>query len=158
MSSPLRRLILTTLLTLTALPIAAQQASLKQRMGDAQFHAAGLDTLTAPQLASLQQWIDGHGEVKVIKQTVDTRGKPLFKGKEQPRESFETTIKGELTGWHKDQVFTLSNAQQWQVTDPNAKTCRPSTDAKVRIRPSLFGLWLMYVPSCYDNVHVKRVR
>lgn len=158
MSPRLRRLLLTTLLTLTALPAAAQQASLKQRMGNAQFRAAGLDKLTTPELASLQQWIDGHDGVKVVKQTVDSSGKPLFEGKEQPRESFETTIKGELTGWHKDQVFTLANDQQWQVTDGDAKTCRPSTDAEVRIRPSLFGLWLMYVPSCYDNVHVKRVR
>lgn len=158
MSPRLRCLLLTTLLTLAALPAAAQQAGLKQRMGDAQFRAAGLDKLTAPELASLQRWIDGHGEVKVVKQPVDSSGKPLFQGKEQSRESFETTIKGELTGWHKGQVFTLANAQQWQVTDPDPKTCRPSTDAKVRIRPSLFGLWLMYVPGCYDNVHVKRVR
>ena len=156
--SPRLRLLLLVLLTLVTVPAWAEQTqSLKQRMGEAQFHATGLDKLTPGELTRLQQWLDGHGEVRVVKQQVDSSGTPVFKGKEPPRKTFETTIKGELTGWHKDQVFTLANGEQWQVTDAGFKDCRPSTDAKVRIRPSLFGLWLMYVPSCYDNVHVKRV-
>ena len=52
----------------------------------------------------------------------------------------------------------MANGQQWKSIDPDPHTCRPSENAKVEIKPSLLGTWLMYVPSCYTNVHVKRVR
>lgn len=159
MPTRLRHVLPGLLLALIALPLMAQQSqNLEQRMGAEQFQAAGLQKLSPQELAILQRWIDGNRPVKVIKEQVDSSGKPLFAGKEQPRSSFDSSIKGRLTGWQPKQVFSLANGQQWQITDDQSNDCRPADNPKVHIRPSLFGLWLMYVPSCYANVHVKRVK
>jgi len=151
------RHLLPLLLALATLPAVAQQTNgLQQRMSKAEFTAAGLDKLSPQELANLDTWLSSHP--KVTTRMVSASGKPVFYAGNQKRSTIETRIVGHFDGWNKGQSFTMSNSQRWVVTDPDSHSCNPSDNTEVKIRPSILGSWMMYVPSCYENVHVKRVR
>ncbi len=147
---------------LLALPLyclgahAQDTASLQQRMGSAEFKAAGLDKLSAQELQNLENWLSTHD--KATTRVVSSSGKPVFYPGDQKRSTIETHVVGHFDGWNKQHQFTFANGQQWEVTDEEPHSCQPTENPEVKIKPSLMGLWLMYVPSCYENVHVKRVR
>ena len=144
-------------LPLALLPAHAQQPNgLQQRMTSDQFKAAGLDKLTAQELANLDHWLATQG--KPVTKMVDSSGEPVFYASKTKRQRIDTHIVGAFTGWEKNHQFTMANAQVWRVIDPNPHACKPTTDPEVQIKPSLLGTWMMYVPSCYENAHVKRVR
>ena len=144
-------------LPLGALPAYAQQAtSLQQRMTPEQFKAAGLYKQSPAELAYLEHWLATQD--KPTTKMVDASGEPVFYASKAKRERIDTHIVGAFAGWEKNQEFTMANAQVWRVIDPNPHACKRATDPQVQIKPSLLGTWLMYVPSCYENAHVKRVR
>lgn len=155
---PIRpRHLLPLLLTLAALPALAQQdGGLQQRMSKTEFTAAGLDKLSPQELISLNAWLSGHP--KVTTRMVNASGKPVFYAGDQKRSTIETRINGHFDGWSKGHTFTMANNQQWLVIDPGSHSCNASDNTEVKIKPSILGSWMMYVPSCYENVHVKRIR
>lgn len=148
------------LLLLLALPLycfgahAQGASSLQQRMSSAEFKAAGLDKLSPQELANLDVWLSAHGNTTKV---VDTSGKPVFYTDKTKRSKVSTRIVGHFDGWKKQQEFTMANGQTWKITDPEPHACQPSENPEAQIKPSVLGLWLMYVPSCYESVHVKRV-
>jgi hypothetical protein len=144
-------------LPLGTLPAYAQQANgLQQRMTPEQFKAAGLYKQSPAELAYLEHWLATQD--KPATKMVDASGEPVFYASKAKRERIDTNIVGAFTGWEKNREFTMANTQVWRVIDPNSHRCKSATDPAVQIKPSLLGTWLMYVPSCYENVHVKRVR
>jgi hypothetical protein len=144
-------------LPLGMLPAQAQEANgLQQRMTPEQFKAAGLYKQSAQELAYLDHWLATQD--KPVTKMVDASGEPVFYASKAKRERIDTHIVGAFSGWAKDQEFAMGNTQVWRVIDPNPKSCKRATDPEVQIKPSLLGTWMMYVPSCYENAHVKRIR
>ena len=144
-------------LALGMLPAQAQQANgLEQRMTPEQFKAAGLDKQSPQELAYLEHWLATQDQPTT--KVVDASGEPVFYPGKAKRERIDTHIVGDFAGWAKNQEFTMGNAQVWRVIDPNPHPCKRASDPEVQIKPSLMGTWMMYVPSCYENAHVKRVR
>lgn len=143
---------------LCGLTAFAQQPSsgLQQRMSSAEFKAAGLDKLSPQELQNLDNWLSTHAKVKT--KVVDSSGKPVFYAGDKSHSTINSTITGQFSGWSKGQSFTLANNQQWEVTDPDPHSCRPSDHTAVKISHSFMNFWMMYVPSCYASVHVKRIR
>jgi len=153
----LRPYLLSAALALCCLSAHAEQTDgLKQRMSSSDFIAAGLDKLSPDQLSSLDAWLSSHG--KVTTRVVTETGTPVFYPGNQKRSKIVTHINGHFDGWSKDHEFTLANGEVWKTIDAEPKSCRPADNVAVEMKPSLMGSWLMYVPSCYDNAHVKRVR
>lgn len=157
-----RYLLLPLLLSLCGAPIHAQQAptSLQQRMTPAEFSQTGLDKLTPQELKNLDRWLNTHDtntSKKVVTKVIDSSGKPVFYPHGKKRQRIDTRIVGHLDGWSRHSEFIMANGQHWESIDPNPHSCRPMDNPEVKIKPSLFGTWLMYVPSCYTNVHVKRL-
>ncbi|MEO8809545.1 MAG: hypothetical protein ABI386_04795 [Rhodanobacter sp.] len=148
-------LLMFSLCSVTAM---AQQPStgLQQRMSSAEFKAAGLDKLSPQELQHLDHWLRTHA--KVTTKVVDSSGKPVFNEGGKAHDTVKTRIVGPFNGWSKGQSFTMANTQQWEVTDPDPRSCRPGKDTEVKISHSFMNFWMMYVPSCYASVHVKRVR
>jgi hypothetical protein len=134
----------------------AESQSLQQRMGPAEFKAAGLDKLSPQELQHLDDWLQTHK--KVTTKVVDTSGKPVFYAGDKKRSKITTTIVGQFDGWSKGYEFKLANGQLWTSIDPEPHSCSKTENAEVQIKPSLLGTWMMYVPSCYANVHVRRAR
>ncbi len=155
---PRHLLPLLLLLPLAGMTAMAQQPSsgLQQRMSSAEFKAAGLDKLSPQELQNLDQWLRTHA--KVTTKVVDASGKPVFNEGGKTHSTVNTHIVGQFNGWSKGQTFSMANAQQWVVTDPDPRSCRPGDNTPVKISHSFLKFWMMYVPSCYASVHVKRVR
>lgn len=137
---------------------AQQASSLQQRMSSADFKQAGLDKLSSQQLAYLDQWLKQHEHDKVTTRVVDSSGKPVFYAGDTKRQAIESHIVGHFSGWHGNNTFTLANGQVWQQVGSDQPMCMSADNPSVKVKPSLFGNWLMYVHGCNDNVHVKRIR
>lgn len=144
-------------LPLCGLSVQAQQSGgLQQRMSSSEFKAAGLDKLSPQELQNLDGWLRTHA--KVTTRVVNASGKPVFYPGDQKRHTIDAHIVGHFDGWSHLREFTMDNGQHWVVIDPEPHTCAATENPEVKIKPSLLGSWLMYVPSCYENVHVRRVR
>ncbi len=148
---------LALILFATASVAGAQTAAptLEERMSQAEFHATGLDKLSAQELQQLNAWLDAHGGSTV--KYVTSSGAPVFYKDDSDRTTIESSIVGDFRGWSGRTVFTLQNGQKWQQAESGARDARTRTDPKVRIKPMLLGSWLMYVDDCGCSVRVKRI-
>lgn len=158
MTIRLRTLALASLFTLplAALPVHAQQAEgLRQRMGAADFKAAGLDKLSPQELAHLDAWLAAHPVVKT--RMVSASGKPVFYADMSKRHRFKAHIAGPFGGWQGQSAYTLDNGQVWkQSQSDDAPSCMSGNNPAVLLKPSLFDSWLMYVDGCNGDVRVER--
>lgn len=160
------------LLAPALLPAFAQQASnLQERMSAAEFYAAGLNKLSAQELVTLNQWLATHGGAAtgIAAPTAAAGGtaaaaEPAIHpaaGTERPttkRQAFQAHIVGSFTGFRGDSLISLDNGQQWQQVGDDKPMCTSADSPQVKIKPTLFGNWLMDVPSCNLLVHVQRVK
>lgn len=144
-------------LPLSVLSVHAQEVNgLKQRMSTTDFKASGLGKLSSQELAHLDRWLMEHPMVKT--RVVSSSGKPVFYPDNIKRQKIDTRIKGHFTGWQGRSQFTLDDGQVWKQAGSDAPECMASDNPKVKLKPSLFGSWLMYVDGCNGDVHVERVR
>lgn len=152
-----------------SLPAAAQRVlhgDLQQQMSEAEFKAAGLDKLSAAELASLNDWLQGKVEqatASVVEQAreegrqeVISKNRGFFDfGSSEP---IESSLSGEFTGFRKGQLYTLDNGQQWEQTDaaslPGVRRSSPS----VRITPGLLGVWYLQIEGYNARAKVRRVK
>jgi hypothetical protein len=153
---PIPSLALSLLLAATAANAQAPSPTLEERMPQADFHAAGLDRLSAQELAHLNAWLDAHGGSTV--KYVTSTGAPLFYPNDSDRETVEAHITGAFNGWRGQTIFRLDNGQQWQQAESGVYDAGRFTDPKVKIKPMLLGSWLMYVDGCGCSVRVQRIK
>ena len=133
-----------------------QPSTLEERMSQAEFHAAGLDKLSAQELQQLNAWLDAHGGSKT--KYVDASGSPVFYPNDSARDAVNAHIAGAFTGWRGKTVFTLDDGQQWQQDESGMYDAGKVSGPKVKIKPMLLGSWLMYVDGCGCSVRVKRIK
>lgn len=154
------------------LPAFAQQAgNLQERMSAAEFYDAGLNKLSAQELATLNQWLATHEGASTsaaapaaaaVGNTAATE--PAIQpaaGTRRPstkRQAFQAHIVGRFTGFSGDSLISLDNGQQWQQIGDDKPMCNAADNPQVKIKPTLFGNWLIDVPSCNLLVHVQRVK
>jgi hypothetical protein len=135
---------------------SASNATLEERMSQADFRASGLDHLTPEQLKYLNGWLQSHGAGNA--QVVAPNGQPVFYPDSGARDTIESHIVGTFTGWRGKTVFTLDNGQQWKQAESGMYDAGKYEDPVVRIKPMLLGSWLMYVEGCGCSVRVQRVK
>ncbi len=168
--------IATLLLASAVLPAFAQQAgNLQERMSAAEFYDAGLNKLSAQELATLNQWLATHegssvgaGAASPAAAAADVSSAAAAEPAIQPlagtrrpstkRQAFQARVVGSFTGFSGDTLLSLDNGQQWQQVGDDKPMCNAADSPQVKIKPTLFGNWLMDVPSCNLLVHVQRVK
>lgn len=143
-------------LSFAAPALAQHDDPLAKRMTEAEFKAAGLDRLTPRQLQALDDWLRTHD--KPTTRVVDTSGRPVFYPDPNKRRLVEAHVVGGFDGWNGHTLLTLDNGQQWKQIGSDDVACNASTHAAVKVRPSLFGNWLLHVKGCNGSAHVERVR
>lgn len=131
-------------------------ASLRERMGDTEFQAAGLGKLSPAELARLEAWLTAHPRTET--KLVSASGKPVFYVASSKRAAFEAHVAGHFAGWTGRNLITLDNGQQWRQVGSDQPACNSSDNAVAKVKPSLFDSWLMYVKGCNGSVHVERVK
>ena len=146
----LKSLSLVLLLMATSLTTLAQSSDvpLEKRLTTEQMQATGLNTLSAKQLALLNQLLQEQTtqaiEVAVEKNTAEVKASTPVAPMAVPvlsNEPFKSRIIGSFGGWQTGTVFTLENGQQWQVNKGNAKLPKPLNDPSVDVKISLVGKW-----------------
>lgn len=145
-------------------PAAAQDATppIERQMSAQEFKAAGLDKLTAAELASLNTWLkravateSGKAVAEVRReQEAGTRG-----FKTERSEAFEARLVGHFDGFKKGLDYTLDNGQVWQQVDATVMYGVKLDNPSVQLKPGAFGeIWYMRVGGRAVNAKVKRIK
>jgi hypothetical protein len=138
----------------SGLSSAAGFSSLEERMSQNEFHATGLDKLSADELKALNDWLRTHNAVTVI--TTSPSGEPVFYPHDSDRETIESHVDGTFGGWRGHTTIRLENGQEWTQSESGGVSCGPAEHPSVKIKPMVLGSWLAYVSSCGDSVRVTR--
>ena len=169
---------ITTLGLLLVLPAAhAQrviQGDLQTQMSSEQFRAAGLDKLSATELASLNAWLQGKVEQAVEQATAQAVAEVREQAREEGRqevivknrgflsfgsdEPITAVLPGAFTGFAKGRTYLLDNGQIWEQTDTATLAGVRRTDPKVRITPGVGNVWYLQIEGSNTRAKVKRVK
>lgn len=139
------------------------QPAIERQMTPEQFHAAGLDKLSAQELANLNAWLNKTLDAETTraatraKEKVEDENRGFFDfGSDEP---IASRISGEFRGFGKNRLYTLDNGQQWRQTDAASLAGVRLDNPGVEITPSLVGnAWYMRVEGYNTRAKVERVK
>jgi hypothetical protein len=161
----LRRFALIALLACAAPLAMAQtaQPAIQKQMTPEEFKAAGLDKLSADELAHLNAWLGRTIDTEtakaadVAKQKVEHENRGFFNfGSEEP---INAHLSGEFRAFGKGRTYTLDNGQVWQQIDDAQLVVRPLANPEVNIKPALVGnSWYMAVGGYHTRAQVRRIK
>ena len=140
-------------------------------MSAEEFKAAGLDKLSAGELARLNAWLNR----RVAEQTSVAVAAATEKAREEGKneviaenrgffhfgksEPIEPTIPGEFRGFARNRVYVLESGQEWKQVDDASLAGARRTNPKVRIKPSVMGnVWYMQIEGYNTSAKVERIK
>lgn len=135
---------------------AQSAGNLQQRMSSDEFKAAGLDKLSPQELQNLDSWLNAHA--KVTTKVIGVNGQPVFYPNPAKRSKILDHIAGHFSGWQGNNEYKLDNGQVWKQNSSDSPLCLKSDHPSVKVKPSLFGNWTMYVSGCNGDAEVVRMR
>jgi hypothetical protein len=162
MLRPLLPLALLAAFALSPLTALARDP-IERDMTPEEFKAAGLDKLSAEELARLNVWlgrkIDTASDeaAALAKDKVEQENRGFFHfGSDEP---IAGRIAGEFRGFGRGRTYTLDNGQVWRQID-EASLAGVRIDApEVKINPSLMGnAWYLSVKGYNTRAKVERVK
>lgn len=142
---------------------AASQRPLQQEMSPEEFKAAGLDKLSAQELARLNAWLNR----KIDTAATQAAAQAQKKVKDDARGFFNfgssepivSSIVGEFRGFQNGRKYTLANGQEWEQIEDASLVGVRKTDPKVRITPSVMGnVWYLAIEGYNTRAKVRRVK
>lgn len=144
------------------LPVTASHAqsfsTLEERMSAADFQRAGLDKLSAEELAALNAWLQQDTARRAAAAPArDTRG---MRNDASPADEADivSRLPGPFTGWTGNETFRLENGQVWRAVDTSTPLVGVRLESpQVTIRKGLFGTWRLKVEGYNTSVKVQRV-
>lgn len=159
----LRTFTLAALLTcLVPLTVArAVQPAIQTQMSPEEFKGAGLDKLTAQELARLNAWLGRTIDTQSAKAATEAQALGESRGLfDSPRQQpIAARIPGPFNGFAKGRSYTLDNGQVWQQIDDAQLPGIRLTDPAVRIKPALLGnTWYMQVGKYNSRAQVRRIK
>ncbi len=157
---------------LAFVPVFAAQAQrvvegdLQQQMSAEEFKAAGLDKLSAGELAALNAWLQGKGQRATAtaleqareegRQEVIVKNRGFFDfGSKEP---IQARLEGEFRGFGKGRQYTLDNGQVWEQTDDASVAGVRRQAPVVRITPGLLNVWYMQIEGLNTRAKVRRTK
>jgi hypothetical protein len=136
------------------------------------FEQAGLNKLSAEELAALEEWVRGESTVAdaAEKEPVDTLVLPTGDDRfgfeqvadrvaqilQSPDERIETRIDGRLRGWSGSTIFHLQNGQRWQQIDGSRMRYNLDNAEVILFRASM-GTYFLKPKSLNSRVRVRRI-
>lgn len=142
------------------------------------FAAAGLNKLTAEELAQLEQIIADHehgaaknavaaAKVESPKPEAKASGPGWLRAlvtlqetadKPEAAEAIETRLAGDYEGWTGKTVFKLQNGQIWQQAGGGERVDDVRHAPAVKIYPGMIGAYWLEVEGVRERVKVKPVK
>lgn len=160
-----------------AMPLSALAQStaapvkLEQQMSAGEFKAAGLDKLSAAELAALNAWLNRAVGVETAKVAAQVREQAREEGRKEvveknrgfldfgSSEPIVSSIQGTFRGFGKGRRYTLANGQVWEQIDGATLAGVNRTDPKVSIKPGMVGeSWYLRIDGFNTSAKVKRVK
>lgn len=161
MSAKTWRILAASLFLTFTFAVAAQsgETSLKERMGEEEFRAAGLHKLSADELAALEAWLDDRedhpGRTASQEPETDRRGLE----DQSERTTIKSRIVGKFSGWEgRGTTFELENGMVWRVVEDDSFFTREIENPNVEIRPGFLGTWRLHIEDHRTWARVRRVR
>jgi hypothetical protein len=162
---PIHCILLAILLSLPSLALAQQAPPIQQAMTAEEFKAAGLDKLSADELARLNAWLDRRVEQQTAaaveqareegrKEVVEKNRGFFHFGSEEP---IVAAIAGEFNGFGKGKRYRLDNGQVWEQTDSTTLAGVRRSNPGVHIRPGFMGVWWLRIDGYNTQAKVQRV-
>lgn len=145
---------------------APLNADVERQMSAEEFKAAGLDKLSAKELAALNAWL----QHKVIAETAVAVEKAKEEGRQEVvqenrgffdfgiTDPIESSIVGEFKGFGQGRSYTLQNGQVWEQTDTASLSVGRKTDPQVKIKPGMLGVWYMQIQGYNTAAKVRRIK
>ena len=142
-----------------------QTANIEQQMSADEFKAAGLDKLSAQELAALNGWLQRKvsQETAKVAETAKEEGRKEVKERSRgflsfgSSEAIESSIVGEFNGFAKGRKYTLENGQVWEQTEPASLAGVRKTNPKVKITPGLLNNWYLKIDGYNTMAKVRRI-
>lgn len=135
-------------------------STLEERMTDEEFRAAGLDRLSAEELANLNAWL--------ARRNVSTRPAPAggsqgFKpdglfGDSGDRGRVVSRATSDQDEIGVGTIVALENGQSWRITDGNLSLSGGLAGRTVTVEPAMMGSWLLKVEGYNRALRATRVR
>ncbi len=161
------------LVGLLAAPLALAQDSdngIERQMTPEQSTAAGLDRLSAEQLANLNAWLNRTLVVEPAKAAQTAKQEAVAAQAAAPQaeddrgfldfgssDDVVSRIVGRFDGFGEGRVYTLENGQVWGQTN-NANLAGVTLDnPTVEISSGMFGAWYMRVEGYNTRAKVERI-
>lgn len=169
----LRPLCVALILCTVAFPALAQRVvdgDLQQQMSPQEFKAAGLDKLSATELATLNRWLQGKVEAATTEAVAAVREEAREEGRQEvivknrgffdfgSKEPITGVLEGEFRGFGKGRIYLLDNGQTWEQTDATTLAGVRKTSPKVSMNPGLLGVWYMKVEGVNTQAKVRRTK
>lgn len=138
---------------------AAQQAPIERQMTAEEFKGAGLDKLSADELANLNAWL-GRKVAQTPVAAAPAQSPPPatgagFVGDDKPVRS---RLKGSIQEWGPGTVFELENGQRWRVLKGAMKLSKPLQSPEIEVAPGMMGRWFFQVDEDAPRARVERIQ
>ena len=153
-----------------SVPLLAAEgfSSLEEQMTGKEFAAAGLDKLSAEELAALNAWIRGRSlatldtpkaaaATAATAVTVTEDDRRGFKD-EEDETPITSRIVGRFSGWDGQTVFKLENGMIWVQDDKDSFYVKEIENPQVTIKSRMFGSWHLSVEGFDSSCRVKRIQ
>ncbi|MGE6334160.1 hypothetical protein [Stenotrophomonas sp. NPDC077659] len=161
-----------TLCTITVPALAQRtvEGDLQTQMSPQEFKAAGLDKLSAAELATLNRWLQGKVETATTQAVAAVREQAREEGRQEvivknrgffdfgSSEPVTGVLQGEFRGFGKGRTYTLDNGQVWEQVDATSVSSVRRQSPKVSIKPGLMGVWYMKVDGVNTQPKVRRTK
>ncbi|AWH54384.1 hypothetical protein C1924_14935 [Stenotrophomonas sp. ESTM1D_MKCIP4_1] len=169
----LRPLCVALALCTLAVPALAQrvvEGDLQTQMSPQEFKAAGLDKLSAGELATLNRWLQGKVEAATTRAVAAVREEAREQGRQEvivknrgffdfgSSEPVTGVLQGEFRGFGKGRIYTLDNGQVWEQVDATSVSGVRKQSPKVSIQPGIMGVWYMKVDGVNTQPKVRRTK
>ena len=133
--------------------------TLEERMTEDEFRAAGLDRLSADQLASLNRWLQRRNLSAAQPPSGGNRG---FRSNSLLGDSggapMASRAIGEQTQLSKGSIVTLENGQVWKVTEGDLVLREAIGSQRISVESGFLGSWFLKVDGYNQSLRVTRVR
>lgn len=140
--------------------LAADFSSLEERMTEEEFRAAGLDRLSAEELANLNAWL--------ARRNVSTRAAPsggdtgfrsgALLGDDGDRSRIVSRATSRQDEIGVGSTIELENGQAWKITDGDLSLGGSLAGRTITIQPAILGSWLLKVEGYNRALRATRVR
>jgi len=134
----------------------AEGPDVRALMTPEEFQAAGLDKLTAEEIAALNRWVVRY----TAKDAPEVRRTDVVVQAEIEKvdaDGIRTRIVGDFRGWDGDTQFRLENGQVWKQRLPGRWFYRAQSP-EVELRKNTMGNWVLKVVAAGRGVGVTRLK